>query len=179
MLSKITFYLTLWKSLSLTLIVTCWWVTMICKITRFHKRLWTKKFQILADLISSRPEGTSILSHLVLCLLFFAALLWPANIQDCMLSKVSLTIDTGERKAQTNGPGCAPSITPTEDSLFADFNLEEFLLFFSCETHKSWADKESRAVPSWAGPGWDKELTGGEEEVPPIWNRKLVQESAV
>lgn len=70
-----------------------------------------------------------------------------------MLSKVSLTIDTSERKAQTNGPGCAPSITPTEDSLFADFNLEEFLPFFSCETHKSWADKESRAEPSRAGPG--------------------------
>lgn len=72
-----------------------------------------------------------------------------------MLSKVSLTIDTGERKAQTNGPGCAPSITPTEDSLFADFNLEEFLPFFSCETHKSWADKESQAEPS-----RDKELAG-------------------
>lgn len=83
-------------------------------------------------------------SHLLFLL---STLLWPANIQDCMLSKVSLKIDTSECKTQTNGLGCAPSITPTEDSLFADFSLEEFLPFFSCETHKSWADKESCAGP--------------------------------
>lgn len=51
----------------------------------------------------------------------------------------------GKLKAQTNGLGCAPSITPTEDSLFADFNLEEFFPFLCCETHKSHADKESQA----------------------------------
>lgn len=50
----------------------------------------------------------------------------------------------GKLKAQTNGLGCAPSITLAEDSLFADFNLEELFPFLSCETHKSQTDKKSQ-----------------------------------
>lgn len=61
-----------------------------------------------------------------------------------MLIKVFLTIDMGKLKAQTNGLGCAPSITLAEDSLFADFNLEELFPFLSCETHKSQTDKKSQ-----------------------------------
>lgn len=94
---------------------------------------------------SPLPEPSEHPSYvLFFCSLFFFAPLWPANTQDCMLIKVLLTIDTGKLKAQTNGLGCAPSITLAEDSLFADFNLEELFPFLSCETHKSQADKKSQ-----------------------------------
>lgn len=119
--------------------------TPLCYFCDLYKHQFVKRcYGKTGSLISPKVEQTFIFS---LSASSSSSLYCSATSQHSGLH-VKQSFDTRERKAQTNGPGCAPSITPTEDSLFADFNLEEFLPFFPRKTHKSWADKENRAEPS-------------------------------